>query len=64
MSPPTPRRTSSQDPFAALAGRPVLSAVLGALAIAFSGVLVRQADVAPATAAIFRCLYALPPLAL
>jgi drug/metabolite transporter (DMT)-like permease len=47
-----------------LAGRPVLSAVLGALCIAFSGVLVRLADVEPATAAVFRCAYALPFLAL
>jgi drug/metabolite transporter (DMT)-like permease len=41
----------------------VLSAVLGALSIAFSGVLVRLADVEPATAALFRCAYALPFLA-
>jgi drug/metabolite transporter (DMT)-like permease len=32
--------------------------------IAFSGILVRLADVAPATAAFFRCAYALPLLAL
>ena len=38
-------------------------AVLGALAIAFSAILVRLADVAPSTAAIFRCAYALPLLA-
>ena len=47
-----------------LARRPVLTAVLGALTIAFSAILVRLADVSPATAAIFRCAYALPPLAL
>ena len=47
-----------------LAHRPVLAAVLGALAIAGSAVLVRLADVPPSTAAFFRCLYALPPLAL
>jgi drug/metabolite transporter (DMT)-like permease len=40
----------------------VLSAVLAALSIAFSGILVRLADVEPATAAAFRCLYALPLL--
>ena len=34
----------------------------GALAIAFSAILVKLADVAPATAAIFRCAYALPVL--
>lgn len=45
-----------------LAHRPVLAAVLGALTIAFSAILVRLADVTPATAAIFRCAYALPLL--
>jgi drug/metabolite transporter (DMT)-like permease len=44
--------------------RPVLAGVLGALVIAFSGILVRLADVSPSTAAVFRCLWALPPLAL
>ena len=52
------------NPFAALAHRPVLAGVLGAMSIAFSGVLVRLADVEPATAAIFRCVYALPALGL
>jgi drug/metabolite transporter (DMT)-like permease len=41
-----------------------LFAVAGALAIAFSAILVRLADVEPSTAAFFRCLYALPFLAL
>ena len=50
--------------FRALSDRPVMSAVLGAMSIAFSGILVRLADVEPATAAIFRCAYALPALAL
>lgn len=36
----------------------------GALTIAFSAILVRLAEVAPATAAVFRCLYALPLLGL
>ena len=39
-----------------------MTAVLGAMSIAFSGVLVRLASVEPATAAIFRCAYALPAL--
>jgi drug/metabolite transporter (DMT)-like permease len=39
-------------------------AVAGALTIAFSAILVRKADVAPATAAVFRCAYAVPALAL
>jgi len=36
--------------------------VLGAFVIAFSAILVRKADVSPATAAFFRCTYALPAL--
>ena len=39
------------------------TAAAGAAAIAFSGILVRLADVAPSTAAFYRCAYALPPLA-
>lgn len=37
-------------------------AVAGALTIAFSAILVRKANVAPSTAAVFRCAYALPVL--
>jgi drug/metabolite transporter (DMT)-like permease len=47
-----------------MSSRPVLAGVLGAMVIAFSGILVRLADVSPSTAAVFRCLWALPPLAL
>ena len=47
-----------------LVDRPVLTAVLGALTIAGSAVLVSLADVPPSTAAFFRCAYAVPPLAL
>lgn len=50
--------------FRALGDRPVMTAVLGAMSIAFSGILVRLADVEPSTAAIFRCAYALPALGL
>ncbi|MDQ1584720.1 MAG: hypothetical protein QOJ90_1563 [Actinomycetota bacterium] len=46
----------------ALTDRPVLAAAAGAACIASSATLVRLADVAPATAATFRCLYALPIL--
>jgi drug/metabolite transporter (DMT)-like permease len=46
----------------ALDRRPGAVAVAGALTIAFSAILVKLADVEPATAAIFRCLYALPVL--
>jgi drug/metabolite transporter (DMT)-like permease len=41
----------------------VPTAAVGAAAIAFSGILVRLADVEPSTAAFYRCFYALPPLA-
>jgi drug/metabolite transporter (DMT)-like permease len=37
-------------------------AVLGAVAIAFSSILVRLSHASPSTAAIFRCVYALPAL--
>ncbi|MFD2354492.1 hypothetical protein ACFSTC_42305 [Nonomuraea ferruginea] len=40
----------------------MLIAIAGALIISTSGPLVRLADVAPATSAIFRCAYAIPPL--
>ncbi|MGH3023687.1 MAG: EamA family transporter, partial [Gaiellaceae bacterium] len=46
-----------------LGTRPVLMATVGAITIAFSGILVRLADVPPSTAAFYRCAYALPPLA-
>lgn len=41
-----------------------LCAVLGAAAIAFSSILVRLSHASPSTAAIFRCVYALPVLGL
>jgi drug/metabolite transporter (DMT)-like permease len=47
---------------AAVSERPELAGLLGALVIAFSAILVRLADVTPATAAFFRCAYALPLL--
>ena len=59
-----PAPMTAAMPFAMLGRRPVLAAVLGALSIAFSGILVRLANVEPATAAIFRCAYALPALGL
>jgi drug/metabolite transporter (DMT)-like permease len=46
------------------AGRPTLPALAGAVAIAFSAILYRYADVSPATGAFFRCAYAVPPLLL
>ncbi|MGH2722903.1 MAG: DMT family transporter [Actinomycetota bacterium] len=50
--------------WAGLARRPALFAVAGAMCIAFSGILVRLSGESPSTVAVFRCLYALPPLAL
>ena len=47
-----------------MAARPVPLAVAGAVFIAFSGILVRLADTPPSTAAVYRCVYALPLLAL
>ena len=41
-----------------------VSALLGALAIAFSSILVRLSHASPSTAAIFRCAFALPVLGL
>jgi drug/metabolite transporter (DMT)-like permease len=46
----------------ALAARPALAALAGALTIAFSAILVDLAAVSPSTAAVFRCAYALPVL--
>ena len=41
-----------------------ICAILGAVAIAFSSILVRLSHASPSTAAIFRCAYALPVLGL
>jgi drug/metabolite transporter (DMT)-like permease len=49
---------------AALTDRPRLAALLGALCIAFAGILVRYAGVSPISTTVYRCLYALPLLAL
>ncbi|HEY4228446.1 MAG TPA: DMT family transporter [Candidatus Limnocylindrales bacterium] len=46
-----------------MARRPRLAALLGAMCIAFSGIFYRFAEVSPATATTFRCLYGLPILA-
>jgi drug/metabolite transporter (DMT)-like permease len=48
----------------ALTSRPQAVAVVGALVIAFSSILVKASAVSPSTAAIFRCAYAVPLLAL
>lgn len=46
------------------AAHPRLAAVLGALAIAFSGIFYRWSGVSPSTGVLFRCLYGLPILLL
>jgi drug/metabolite transporter (DMT)-like permease len=46
----------------AFTDKPALGVLVGAFAIAFSGILYRKADVSPSTGAFFRCLWALPPL--
>jgi len=48
----------------AIARRPRISALGGALCIAFSGIFFRFALVEPSTGTVFRCLYALPFLGL
>ncbi|WUE05807.1 DMT family transporter [Nonomuraea sp. NBC_00507] len=42
--------------------RIVLIAIIGALVISTSAPLVRLSDVSPATSALFRCAYAIPPM--
>jgi drug/metabolite transporter (DMT)-like permease len=42
--------------------RPVPAVLVGAVAIAFSGILFRLAEVSASTGAFFRCVFALPPL--
>jgi drug/metabolite transporter (DMT)-like permease len=60
----TTTATADPDPtpLDRLLARPRLTALLGALTIAFSAVLVRLAEVSPSTAAVFRCAYAVPVL--
>lgn len=45
-----------------LTDRPALGVLIGAFAIAFSGILYRLSEVSPSTGAFFRCALALPPL--
>ena len=49
-------------PLAAIAARPRLAALLGAVCIAFSGILYRWAEVSPSTGTVFRALFGLPLL--
>jgi drug/metabolite transporter (DMT)-like permease len=45
-----------------LARRPGVTVLVGAVAIAFSGIFFRLSHVSPSTGAFFRCFWALPPL--
>jgi drug/metabolite transporter (DMT)-like permease len=49
-------------PASRLGERPVLAALAGAIAIAFSGILFRLAHVSPETGGFWRCAWALPAL--
>jgi drug/metabolite transporter (DMT)-like permease len=51
-------------PLDAIAARPRLSALAGALCISFSGILYRWAEVSPSTGTVFRALFGLPLLGL
>jgi drug/metabolite transporter (DMT)-like permease len=42
--------------------RPILAVLVGAVAIAFSGILFRLSHVSASTGAFYRCVFALPPL--
>jgi drug/metabolite transporter (DMT)-like permease len=48
--------------FRAAGQRPVLAVLVGAVAIAFSGILFRLSHVSSSTGAFYRCVFALPPL--
>src|ERR671922_32868 len=48
--------------FRGVGQRPVMAVLVGAVAIAFSGILFRLAHVSASTGAFYRCVFALPPL--
>ena len=58
------RRSRPAGPRFTVEGNERLCALLGAITIAFSSILVRLSHASPSTAAIFRCVYALPLLGL
>ena len=61
------RRDADGDlpgPLAAIAARPRLAALLGAMCIAFSGILYSWAEVSPSTGTVYRALFGLPLLGL
>jgi drug/metabolite transporter (DMT)-like permease len=58
------RRRLGAPPFSGITDHPRATAVAGALAIAWSSILVKLSESSPSTVAVFRCLYALPLLGL
>jgi drug/metabolite transporter (DMT)-like permease len=56
--------TGLPGPLAAIAARPRLAALLGAMCIAFSGIFYRWAEVSPSTGTVYRALFGLPLLGL
>ena len=64
MSGPVNEGNAAPGATFALGRQPVLAGALGALVIAFSAILVKLAEVSPATSAFFRCAYAVPVLGL
>ena len=61
---PVAGRLNPVGPLAAAAARPRTAAVVGALAIAFSGIFYVWSGVSPATGVFWRCVYGLPILLL
>lgn len=61
-APPAPASGASAEGWARAFDSPQIAAVVGAITIAFSSILVDLSGASPATAAIFRCVYALPVL--
>jgi drug/metabolite transporter (DMT)-like permease len=62
LTPAPAARSLGARSLAVLESQPRLTALLGAMAIAFSGIFYRYSGVSPSTATVFRCLYALPLL--
>jgi drug/metabolite transporter (DMT)-like permease len=54
--------TALPQPLEAIARRPRVAALLGALCISFSGIFYRYALVSPSTGTVYRCLFGLPIL--
>jgi drug/metabolite transporter (DMT)-like permease len=57
-----PAETGLPRPLDAIARRPRLAVLIGAMFISFSGIFYRYAEVSPSTGTVFRCLFGLPVL--